>query len=512
MCADRPRGNVRKKGGSDLRTEFERDYHRIISSASFRRLQDKTQVFPLEQNDFIRTRLTHSLEVASFARSIGQNLGNKIISEKLDPDFTQQMKEDIGSVLECAGLLHDIGNPPFGHFGESAIQDWFKENLPKMEYNGVPLTEFLTEQMVQDFYHFEGNTQALRVVTKLHFMVDDNGMNLTKALLATIMKYPGSSLDIADKKTNKNIARKKMGYFYADRETFHMVQEACGTNGARHPLCFALEAADDIAYRTADIEDAIKKKCLSFHTLIGELRAACDAEKIEDFIADSMADCVKKNAVNITLKTETYEAETLKGKTQGNEGSKKISTFENLIDKLENYYARALEMEYESPELYAVQNWIVRVQGVMLTCATDSFVKHYDEIMAGTYEKELLADTEGEALMNALGDIAYRHAFISEPILKLEVAANAIFSYLLGGLTKALLYYDTDAWDAKSTAVDQKMVGLISSSFMRTYKIYSEGRPENEKLYLRFLLATDYVSGMTDSYAKRLYQELRGID
>lgn len=481
MCEERPRGNVRKKTGSDLRTEFERDYHRIISSASFRRLQDKTQVFPLEQNDFIRTRLTHSLEVASFARSIGQNIGNKILSEKLDADFTQQTKDDICSVLECAGLLHDIGNPPFGHFGESAIQDWFKENLPRMEYDGKPLTEILSEQMLQDFYHFEGNTQALRVVSKLHFMVDDNGMNLTKALLATIMKYPGSSLDISyDKKdANRDVSRKKMGYFYADRDTFRMVQDSCGTNGHRHPLCFALEAADDIAYRTADIEDAIKKRCISLHTLIGELKAACDAQKIKQFV---------------------------------DKDGNSLETFENLIKKLEGYYARALEMEYESPELYAVQNWVVRVQGVMLACATDSFVGHYDEIMAGTYKHELLSGTDGEPIMDALGDIAYRYAFVSEPILKLEVAADAIFSFLLGSLTKALMYYDTPLWKEKATAVDCKMVGLISSSFMRTYKIYSEGCPENEKLYLRLLLATDYVSGMTDSYAKRLYQQLRGID
>jgi len=480
LCPERPRENVRKKTNSDLRSEFERDYHRIISSSSFRRLQDKTQVFPLERNDFIRTRLTHSLEVASFARSIGQNIGNRLLKDNIDPEFTIQMKDDIGAILECAGLLHDIGNPPFGHFGEDAIQDWFKTNLPRLEYNGRPLTEMLSEQMLQDFYHFEGNTQALRVVSKLHFMVDDNGMNLTKALLATIMKYPGSSLEICyDRKDpDKDISRKKMGYFYADRDVFAMVQDACGTNGSRHPLCYALEAADDIAYRTADIEDAIKKGCINFHTLLGELKAACDALKIESFISGDKS--------NITV-------------------------FENLIKKLENYYTRALEMEYESPELYAVQNWVVRVQGLMLACATDSFINHYDEIMSGTYKKELLSDTDGEPIMDALGNIAYRYAFISEPILKLEVAADEIFGYFLGGLTKALMYYDTDLWDAKSTAVDQKMVGLISSSFLRTYKIYAEGCDEAEKLYLRLLLATDYVSGMTDNYAKRLYQELRGI-
>ena len=121
-------------------------------------------------------------------------MGHRIIKEKLADDFTDQTKADICDVLQCAGLLHDIGNPAFGHFGESAIQDWFRKNLESIDYNGVKLTSVLNEQMLNDFYHFEGNTQAFRVVTKLHFLVDEHGMNLTKALLATIIKYPGSSL------------------------------------------------------------------------------------------------------------------------------------------------------------------------------------------------------------------------------------------------------------------------------------------------------------------------------
>ena len=196
MCPDRIREVKRASTSSDMRTEFEKDYQRIISSASFRRLQDKTQVFPLDKSDFIRTRLTHSLEVANFARSIGRMIGSRIISEERDAEFTVDMREDICSVLECAGLLHDIGNPPFGHFGEDAIRDWFKRSLDTIEYKGGTLSDVLTEQQRQDFYNFEGNTQALRVVTKLHFMVDEHGMNLTKALLATIIKYPVSSVEI----------------------------------------------------------------------------------------------------------------------------------------------------------------------------------------------------------------------------------------------------------------------------------------------------------------------------
>ncbi len=478
MCPDRIRSVARSSASSDSRTEFEKDYQRIISSASFRRLQDKTQVFPLDKSDFIRTRLTHSLEVANFARSIGRMLGARIIEEGKDDSFDASMREDICSVLECAGLLHDIGNPPFGHFGEDAIRDWFKRNLPVMEFKGRKLIDVLNEQQINDFTHFEGNTQALRVVTKLHFMVDENGMNLTKALLATIMKYPGSSLEISYDKNDpdRDIARKKMGYFYADREVFEDVQNSCGTNGHRHPLAFALEAADDIAYRTADIEDAVKKGLVSTDILKRALESA-------------IADGEKKGATD-----------------------SQIQTAKKILSSLDYYYNKAIDQNYEDPQVYAVQNWVVRIQGMLLTSAVDSFMTNYDAIMAGTYRKELLCGTNTDIVMDVLGDVAYKHAFLSEPILKLEVAADAIFDFLLTSFAGALVYYDTDEWKEKAGAVDTKLVDLISSSYMQVYRIRAEGAPESDKLYLRLLLATDFVSGMTDSYAGRLYRQLRGIE
>ena len=474
MCPDRIRMVAGRGSASDERTEFEKDYQRIISSASFRRLQDKTQVFPLDKSDFIRTRLTHSLEVANFARSIGKMIGSRIISERRDPDFDEKMRENVSAVLECAGLLHDIGNPPFGHFGEDAIRDWFRNNLPVMEYKGKRISDVLSDQQRQDFYNFEGNTQALRVVTKLHFLIDEHGMNLTKALLSTIMKYPVSSLQI--RQDPEDITCKKMGYFAADAETFEDVQRSCKTVGRRHPLSFALEAADDIAYRTADIEDAVKKGLLDIHVLIREMEKA-------------IKDAAKKN----TAKEQT-------------ESCKKYLT------KLKHYYETAMDLGYEEPQLYAVQNLVVRIQGLLLACAVDSFMDNYDAIMAGTYKRELLAGTAGEMLLDLLGDVALRYAFRSAPILKLEVAADAIFGFLLGSFVKALVYYDTDEWKMHRCAVDEKLIGLISPSFMQVYRIHSQNVSDEEKLYLRLLLATDYVSGMTDGYAKRLYRELRGMD
>ena len=461
LCDERIR-SFRRQSAADLRTEFEKDYHRIIGSASFRRLQDKTQVFPLDRSDFVRTRLTHSLEVSSLAKSLGQNIGQKIQMEIRDDSFLPEHKAAVCDILQCAGLLHDIGNPPFGHFGEAAIQDWFRKNLKELEFKGKPLTELLSDQMIRDFYHFEGNTQAFRVVTRLHFLVDEHGMNLTKALLGTIIKYPVSSVEI-DKESG-DIRTKKMGYFFADRENFWDVQEATGTNGRRHPLAFLLEAADDIAYRTADIEDAVKKGCISYETLFRELTG--------------------------------YRA-----KEQGD-------AYQRVVSWLEDKYNKALEKGYADPGQYAVQNWIISAQGQMIAGVTDSFVRHYGEIMEGTYGQDLASASSMGLLMEALGDIAYRYAFQTRPILQLEIGAQRIFEFLLERFVDAVLPYDTEL---PMTQVQEKLVALISENYRRIYKLCSQGKGEEEKLYLRLLLVTDYICGMTDSYARDMYQELNGI-
>lgn len=468
MCAERPRTITHKQSKTDLRTEFEKDYHRIISSSAFRRLQDKTQVFPLDQSDYIRTRLTHSLEVSSFAKSLGQNVGSRILQEQLDPDFTLQTQMDISDVLQCAGLLHDIGNPPFGHFGESAIQDWFRTHMDTLQYDGKPLSEVLNTQMQADFTHFEGNTQALRVVSKLHILVDEHGMNLTKALLGTMIKYPGSSLEINyDKKDlNRDIRHKKMGYFYAEREFFADIQKSTGTDGHRHPLAFLLEAADDIAYTTADIEDAVKKGLIDYETLLQELRERC-------------------------LKQDTEQE------------------VKRLISRLEKLYEKALDNSYANRDLYAVQNWAISIQGAFLDAATDSFIGNYKAIMDGTYRFELLYDTPVHILLKAMQDIANRYAFVCKPILKLEVKADSIFDFLLQHFVQAFLYYQTPLESKYCTAVDQKIIMLMSEDYKRIYQTYAEGCDDTEKLYLRLLLVTDYISCMTDGFAIRMYEELR---
>jgi dGTPase len=462
LCPDRIRDSKGRPGSGDLRTEFEKDYHRIIGSASFRRLQDKTQVFPLDRSDFIRTRLTHSLEVSSFARSLGQNVSEMILQQVKDESFLPSYKADVCDILQCAGLLHDIGNPPFGHFGETVIRDWFRKRMPFLMWKGKPLTEVLLPQMQEDLYHFEGNTQALRLVTRLHYLVDTNGMNLTKGLLGTIIKYPVASTQI-DKESG-DIRTKKMGYFYADREVYQEIQRSTGTHGRRHPLAFLLEAADDIAYKTADIEDAVKKGCISYEQLLHELRVYGDGKQDE--------------------------------------------TYQRLTELLSCRYERAVQKGMEHPRANAVQNWLVRIQGQMIQSATRGFREHYEELMAGRYKKDLFQGVPGTGILDALGDIAYRYAFHTPAILKLEIGADAILGFLLDRFVDAVIPYDSGE---PMTGVQEKLISLLSDNYRAVYHVHAKGKDEAEQLYLRLLLVTDEVCGMTDSYAKRLYQELGGI-
>ncbi len=451
-------------GNADLRSEFEKDYHRIIGSATFRRLQDKTQVFALDKSDFIRTRLTHSLEVSSFARSLGQNIAQYILDNHLDRDFTLEKKYEICEILQCAGLIHDIGNPPFGHFGEEAIRDWFVRKLPSLYFQGQRVTDLLEEQMIQDLYLYEGNAQALRQVTKLHFLVNENGMNLTYALLNTIIKYPVPSVE-ADPNSG-SISRKKYGYFAAEQNLYHRISKEMGTTGRRHPLTFILEAADDIAYKTADIEDAFKKGFISYEKLRQELIWARD-------------------------------------------NAKEKSSQLDPAQILDRQYQNAVRNKISNPKLHAVQNMTVRLHSGLMFCATYGFTSNYLRIMDGTYEHDLFYGTYGEWVMDALGDIAYRYAFTSGQILEMEISAGTILENMMDRFVPAVLYYDTAV---PQGMMDRKFIRLISENYRQVYHIYSKRcEREEEKLYLRLLLVTDFISGMTDSYAKDLYQRMNGI-
>ncbi len=458
LSAERSRSS--KRNPDDIRSEFAKDYHRIISSASFRRLQDKTQVFPLDRGDFVRTRLTHSLEVSSFAGSIGDTALARL--SETHPEITPQVRADCAEILRCAGLIHDIGNPPFGHFGEFAIREWFTDNLPRLSCRGKSAAELLTPQQRADLEHFEGNAQALRVLTKLHFMVDSNGMNLTYALLNTIIKYPVPSTGI--NKKSGDIRTKKMGYFAAEQQLFENITSSTGAKDCRYPLTWLLEAADDIAYKTADIEDAQRKGLLSYSTLLSELGSLADKCRTRE------------------------ESETL----------------QKTLELLPHYLRNARQRGMPSVEENAVQNFLVRVQSMMIYAAADSFVKNYDLIMRGELRTELLADSPVRVLSDALSDIACRYAFNSKEILRIELSVSEMMNCLLERLSGAALRFETP----QEKMTDSKLINVISENYVKICR--SGWSSPGEEMYSRLMLVTDYVCGMTDGFARQLFRELRG--
>ncbi len=465
LLSDRRSRKFVRKNANDVRSEFRKDYHRIIGSASFRRLQDKTQVFPLDRGDFVRTRLTHSLEVSSFAGSLADTVFRRMEQEGR-AGVTNEVREACCDILECAGLVHDIGNPPFGHFGEFTIREWFSTNLPKLCFNGKPVTELLSGQMLGDFLNFEGNAQALRVLTKLHYLIDEHGMNLTYALLNTIIKYPVSSLGID--KSSGDIKDKKMGFYCTETALYKEICEATGAVDCRYPLTFLLEAADDIAYKTADIEDAVKKGMITFPQLLEELLS------------------------------ERYTSKCNKAQ---------LETLEAAAEKLRHCHEKAVHKNMPDPEQNAVQNWIVSMQGLMIYSAADAFADNYNDIMSGCMKRELLAVSPAAVLSEALSDIAYRYAFTSKEILKIELSVETMMSFLLEKLTGAALRFDTP----QQRITDDKLISVISANYVKICRNECEGKSEAEQAYHRLMLVTDYVCGMTDGFARELYREIGGI-
>ncbi len=464
LCAKREREHT-VRNPNDVRTEFRKDYHRIIGSASFRRLQDKAQVYPLKRGDFVRTRLTHSLEVSSFAGSLGDTIFRRLINAKT-PGVDELVRENCCDILKCAGLVHDIGNPPFGHFGEFSIRQWFKENLPVLTFKGRHVSELLTEQMKGDFLHFEGNAQALRVLSRLHCLLDMNtGMNLTYALLNTIVKYPVSSTEIDGK--SGDIRTKKMGFYLSEEPLFRDITENTGAGCQRYPLTFILEAADDIAYKTADIEDAAVKGFLDCRTIIGELRCEKFREKCGS--------------------------------------AEETAMLEKAAAELEKSF-KLTESFNRDPQLKAVQRWIVKIQNMLIYAASDAFCDNYPKIMNGEFKCALLDASPACVLADALSDIAYRYAFRSSAIVRSELSENSMMTLLLDKTVGAALRFDTD----EQRIFDRDLTEVLSENYLEICKRACAGKSDAEQCYRRLLFATDCVCGMTDSYAEEFYRMLSG--
>jgi len=434
------------------RTEYQRDYDRLIFASSFRRLQNKTQVFPLPGSTFVHNRLTHSLEVASVGRSLGKIVGDYIATNCIDSTDERSLhfyRYDLSSVIASACLAHDIGNPAFGHSGEKAISNYFLEN-EEIKIEGRALRAFFDDRQWEDLINFEGNANAIRVLTHAYRDKPVGGMRLTLTTLAAILKYPCES--IAVDKTYKH--RKKYGFFQTERDTFNDIVETLGMNReqddpivcARHPFVYLVEAADDICYRIIDMEDAhrlgiMSKEIVSraFLNIIDQVdRPEDDIEKIKD-------------------------------------------TFSKVLDDNDSIaYLRAKCINALTLESAAV------------------FAAHSDDIIKGTYSSTLIDSIEEncQALADII-DLSVAKIYSHHSVVEIEITGYHVMSHLLKLFVPAVLR-------KKSKGTDRMALSLIPLQF-REFETTDDP-------YLKVMSVVDFISGMTDAYATEFYRKTTGID
>lgn len=289
----------------DARSEFQRDYDRLIFSSPFRRLQNKTQVFPLPGSVFVHNRLTHSLEVASVGRSLGRIFYNEM--RKANPAIDRELPylQEVGNIISAACLSHDLGNPAFGHSGEAAISNYFTAG------EGAHYQNEVTEAEWADLTHFEGNANALRILTHPFAGKDEQGFALTYTTLAAIVKYPCAAVDGHVKKV---LHRKKYGFFQSEQAAFDRIAAELGlvkdaeapTGYKRHPLVYLVEAADDICYNIIDLEDAHRLGILSYGEVEGLLLPVCRDPQLKERLGrladfDSRVSLLRAKAINTLI-------------------------------------------------------------------------------------------------------------------------------------------------------------------------------------------------------------------
>lgn len=464
------------KSPNDTRSPFKKDFDTVCNSTILRRLQDKAQVFPLEDEDYARTRLTHSIEAMSIAESIGIQAvgtikqGNKkyYAPSKRYYSETMNLVEEIPTLLKTAALLHDMGNPPFGHLGEQIIGDWFKNNLGNLVFKSDnklyfkntgdaedSLTYKLKGQYQNDLINFEGNAQLFRLVNKLCYVVDEYGMNLSFPVMSTFIKYPTSSLHIE----KDNLFSKKLGFFASEESIYKKIDKTLCLNGYRHPLSFLLEAADDISYLTADIEDAQHKGLITL-------------SKIKSYL--------EKEA-----------------------GDKLIGDLLKTIDAYEKY---ANEIEYNEVDEYVVHRVRVLIKGLMIDSVCTAFADVYEQIMEGEFFDELLARSTAAKLAGVFRKMEKENIYYSSHILKNKTMAFAVIEKLLEAYIPAVVNWNPEEDLNKDTTNN-----LLYQSLSKNYRFVCEtankkAESNEEVIYNKILLVTDQISGMTDSHALTVYK------
>lgn len=460
LCKDRKRmsGSFIEDNSTSViaRNQFEADYDRIVGSSSVRRLQDKAQVFPLQKNDFTRTRLTHSIEVSAMARSLGKAVGRQL--EKKTENFTYNMTEELAALLQTAGLIHDLGNPPFGHYGETVIRQWF---IKWFESNNFLKKEILlTDQEKKDFIFFDGNVQNLRIVTKLQILNDAYGANFTYGTLASVIKYPWKS------NSDKTTEEKKFGYFKSEESLVKEIQEKTGlSDGQRHPATYLLEAADDIIYICDDIEDGVKKGYIPWNQVYKTMKEIFDDDE-----------------------------------------------YQNLFKRIESKNPDK-DIHEKDKVLSRVRMFRNYTQGYLFETAIHEFMNNYDSIMTGTYEKELLS-CKKDFVKYLKKEVTGKYCFSCHEVLALELVGDKVIKTLMDIFVSALTESTHD--ELKNPALFQgKIYKLISSNFiyiaLHDYNQNCQKELSDINVYDKLHLVVDFVSGMTDSYAVNLYKELTGI-
>ena len=440
----------RKDANPDhIRTSFLRDYDRIIFASAFRRLQNKTQVFPLPGPVFVHNRLTHSLEVASVGRSLGKWVGDELAKKYKSEDeyFTEFYKYELPSVIAAACLAHDIGNPPFGHSGEDAIRTYFTQ----LEGEERKILESsLTPNQLRDLEKFEGNSNAFRVLTNSFNENEPGGYKLTYTTLASIVKYPSSSSEGFDKKTGL-IATKKSGFFDSEISTYDEIAAMLGIpkkDGydhvyARHPFVYLTEAADDICYRVIDLEDAHRLHIVSL-------------EKIKELFLPFFEQETEYNALSYV--------------------EKKLANINDDNQKVQFIRAK----------------WI----GLMIEKLSIIFLEKETELLAGTLESDLMKflPAREQALIDEINSYSYSHVYNYKSVVEIEIAGYNV----IGGLLKEFVHAVLNPDETKS----RKVLQVVSNQF-----------PINKggSLYSNIQSVVDFISGMTDLYAIDLYRKITGI-
>ncbi len=463
----------------DDRNEFESDFGRVVFSPAIRRMHDKTQVFPLTTDDNIHSRLTHSMEVMA----IGHSLGLKIIQDerftKLENFDKQDLLREIPIILKSACLVHDIGNPPFGHFGEAVVKNFFTNLFDKDESevkNGKKNLDYKLSQLQKgDFKLFDGNAQGFRVLTKLQVLDDAYGLNLTFATLAAYLKYPNTQ-DI-----NKSfISQKKRGVYQSEKEFLQEIFEKSNLikedKYIRHPLAFLVEAADSICYYIMDIEDGFNKKIYNYEFIKNHLSKVDGMDKIFE----------------------------------------KIEEKDKLTGKLPS-------------EKKKVVNLRIQLIGRLVKLAIDVFITNYQKIKDGEYHTELIFDDKS-GLAESLSKFTIQNIFPAHEIHSLELTGHSVLS--------GLLKYYIDFIFSGNEDYIKRAIGLISNSTIKTsllengfedegeinekeyYKYFlkpklddGDGGSKTEKRlndYFKLRIILDFISGMTDQYALNHYQKLSG--